>query len=132
MQTHTLRNKSKTTPIVRLTASFMTKMLAARPDSVSLVLARFIKNYATLTGKRPTLDYEQNMLLLNRADADENGQWSSPYAGLPLVLNRVHQCFIEGFLGAPPARQTMEEDLMIAERFFDLLDTQLKPSCKSA
>lgn len=108
----------------------MAKMLTARPESVSLVLARFIKHYAALTGKRPALDYEQNKLLLARAGADERGQWVSPYSDMPVVLSKVHQCFEAGFLVASPASHSLEEDLVIAETFFELLDAQLKPARK--
>lgn len=125
MQTHTVRNKSKPTPIVTLTEPFLAQMLAARPESVSLVLARFLASYAALTGRRPVIQHDQHLALLAKAGADDAGVWVSRYAGLPPSLSQVRQFFADGFMAAPAASCGLDQELEVVEAFFSLLDSQM-------
>ena len=122
MRTHTIRNKSKHTPILSLAPDFMAKMLSARIDSAALVIAHFIKNYEAITGKRPALEHGQHHALLTKAGAGENEQWVSTYRNLPAEQAKILEYFMHGFLAAPISTKSMEEDLLIAELFFDILD----------
>lgn len=122
MTEFTLRNK-KTTPIMTLTVSMFERMRKARPESVSLVLAKRIRDYKALTGKTLSLDYEQERCLLAQAGANERGVWTSKYAQLPLPLSQVKSIFADGFMLRTLGN--MSDDLAAAEAFYGLLDMQL-------
>lgn len=123
MKEFTLRNKAKN-PIMTLTPAMMDKMLMSRPESVSLVLAKRIKDYKSLTDKNLSLDYEQQQILLQHAGADEKGTWTSKYSSLPYPLSQVKPVFADGFM-LRSLSGDMVEDLALAESFYALLDTQL-------
>jgi len=127
----TIRNKT-TYPIVLLTPGMLAKMLAARPESVSLVLAKLIQDYKQITGKKLSLDCGQQQILLANAGADARGTWISRYAQLPYPLSQVKPIFADGFL-LRPSSEGLSEDLALAESFYALLDTQLTLSaaCES-
>lgn len=121
MSTHTIRNKAKPTPIVTLTPKFMAQVLAARPESANLVLGWFFESYRRLTGKKPTLDYDQKKVLSERAGADAREYWVSRYVSLTAELYRVRECFVMGFM-QPTSADNMQEALVTAELFYDGLD----------
>lgn len=123
MQEFTIRNKT-TQPIVSLTPGMLAKMLAARPESVSLVLAKLIKDYNRITGKKLALDCDQQQILLARAGADASGAWISRYAQLPYPLSHVKSIFADGFL-LRSSSEGLSDDLAVAESFYAQLDTQL-------
>jgi hypothetical protein len=120
-----LRNKA-TRPIMTLTAPMLAKMLSARPESVSLVLAKKRQDYKTLTGKALSLDYDQELKLLAHAGADARGTWTSRYNELPHPLNMLRPVFSDGFMQRSMSG-SMIEDLALAETFFALLDLRLPP-----
>ncbi|CAB5514571.1 hypothetical protein LMG26857_03630 [Achromobacter anxifer] len=119
----TVRSKS-TQPIMSLTPAMLAKMLAARPESVSLVLAKKIQDYKQLTGKALSLDYGQQQVLLAHAGAGASGMWTNRYTLLPYPLSMVTPIFADGFLRRS-LTESMDEDLALVESFHALLDTQL-------
>jgi hypothetical protein len=76
----TLRNKTKQ-PIMTLTKPMLAKLLTAHPESVSMVLAKQVKEYRALTGKTLMLDHEQDLILRAHAGADERGTTCRPSRG---------------------------------------------------
>lgn len=131
MSEFTIRNKAKT-PILTLRPAVLQALLAARPESSSLALAKYCQDYKRVTGKVIHIDHEQNTELLKRFGADETGMWTGAYSKLPAPWFMVERCFVDGFL----ARQTSKgllEDLGLAEAFFDMLDAHLErlPGSKS-
>jgi hypothetical protein len=129
MKEFTIRNKT-THPILSLTPGMLTKMLAARPESVSLVLAKRIQDYKQITGKKLSLDYDQQQILLAHAGADARGTWTSRYAQLPHPLSQVGPVFADGFL-LRSISGALSEDLALAESFYALLDTQINTTTAS-
>lgn len=123
MREFTLRNKANR-PIMTLTPPMLVKMLAARPESVSLVLAKMIKDYKQLTGKALLLDYDQQQTLLAKAGADARGIWTSKYSQLPFPLSQVKPIFADGFM-LRSLGGSLSDDLELVESFYALLDTQL-------
>jgi len=123
MKEFSVRNKS-TRPIMTLTPAMLAKMLQARPESVSLVLAKKRRDYKEITGKALTLDYAQEQALLAHAGADSRGTWTSRYSQLPYPLSQVKPLFADGFL-IRPMSGSMVEDLALAESFHALLDLHL-------
>jgi hypothetical protein len=123
MQEFTIRNKS-TRPIMTLTPKVFAAICAARPESVSLVLAKKVKDYKDLTGKALSLDYEQQRVLLERAGADARGTWASQYSQLPYPLSQVRPVFADGFM-LRILSGSLAEDLALAEAFYALLDAPL-------
>jgi hypothetical protein len=126
----TIRNKA-TRPIMTLTPAMLTKMLAARPESVSLVLAKKRRDYKQLTGKDLSVDYDQQQALLARAGADARGVRTSPYSQLPFPLSQVRPVFADGFM-IRSISGGIAEDLALAESFYALLDTQLQAAASGA
>lgn len=122
MNEFTLRNKTKQ-PIMTLTKPMLAKMLASRPESVSMALAKHVKEYKALTGKTLMLDHAQDLLLREHAGADERGWWTSKYAELPYPLNHVKPVFSDGFMQRHSG--SMQDDLALAEVFHDMLDLQM-------
>ena len=120
MSEFTIRNKS-TRPIVTLRPQFLALMLEARPDSASLVLAKYCKDYKKLTGKEIHLDHDQNLQFLARFGADENGMWTGGYANLPNPWYAVERAFVDGFL-ARGLSPHLQQELEIAEAFYGMLD----------
>jgi len=125
MREFTLRNKS-TNPILTLTPGMLEKMLGARPESVSLVLAKRIHDYKQVTGKTMSLDHEQNQILLAHAGADARGVWTSRYSQLPFPSSQMRMIFSDGFMLRPNS-EGLASDLALAESFFALLDARLAP-----
>ena len=123
MREHTIRNKAAN-PIVTLTPQMLEKMLAARPESVSLTLAKFVKDYKQITGKRISVDHVQQQILSKHAGADERGSWSSRYSELPYPQCHLQPIFADGFLSRTSSKG-FSEDLVMAEAFFALLDSAL-------
>ena len=123
MREYTIRNKS-TNPIVTLTSAVMQKAMLARAESVSLALAKLASDYKQLTGKRITLDHEQDMALREKAGANAGGWWKSRYSELPYPLSHIQPTFTDGFLNRTNAGSVLE-DLALAEAFFGLLDLRL-------
>lgn len=119
MKTHTIRNR-RNNPIVTLSPEFMQKMLAAYPEAVSLVLAKFRKDYAGLTGQKVSLDHEQYVIFMQQWSADDNGQWISKFSSLPPLAFHAKNIFIHGFMRQEPMR--LDEGLEIANKFFLMLD----------
>jgi hypothetical protein len=119
----TIRNKT-TRPIMTLTPRMLAKMLAGRPESVSLVLAKRMRDYKGITGKALSLDYDQQQALLAHAGADARGMWTSRYSHLPYPLSQVAPIFADGFLLRPNS-EGLSEDLALAESFHALLDARL-------
>ncbi len=120
MVEHTIRNKT-TNPIVTLRPKTLQAMLAARPESSSLTLARFTALYRSLTNKSITLDYDQQQLLLERYDADSQGMWVSRFSKLPYDLLKVVGLFKDGFF-RDPNMEGFLHDLTVAEVFYDMLE----------
>jgi hypothetical protein len=108
----------------------LAKMLAARPESARLVLNKYMRDYHTLTGKTPRLDYDQEQELQNRAGANAQGVWTSSYSQLPLPWYQVQSVFCDGFR-ARTTSESLSKDLELAEAFYSLLDKE-KPSDKKA
>ncbi len=98
MKTHSIRNKSKPTPILTLAAPLMGRMLGCYPEAVSLTLAWFCKRYKELTGKVIVLDHEQELMLLKHAGADPRGMWTSRFSTLGPVPFRIERAFADGML----------------------------------
>lgn len=122
-----IRNKS-TGPIATLRPKVLAAFLAARPESVALVLDKHSRDYRDLTGKAISLDYEQRRQLLARAGADSKGIWTSVYsgstAGISKELYQVICLFSQGFLYRT-ASESLLGDLTTAEAFYGLLDPHL-------
>lgn len=116
-QSFTIRNKS-TRPIMTIGPKLLAQMLEARPDSVSLALAKHAKDYQQLTGKPISVTYEQEAILLKHYQADENGSWKSKYTMHPLF--NVIYAFRLGFMARDLG--SIENDIILAEQFFDLID----------
>lgn len=125
MQTHTIRNKNKPTPIVTFTPDFFKQLMQARPDSASLVLHNLKKSYQSFTGKTLAIDHTQMLALLERAGANSLGIWQSSYSNLPPSLFMVKTTFIEGF--SYWEREPLDQQLSVAEAFYALLDNALIP-----
>jgi hypothetical protein len=123
MPEFTIRNKS-TRPILTLKAPVLQALLAARPESSSLVLAKHRQDYKRLTGKDIELDHDQQLELLGRYGADAAGNWTSAYAHLESPWYSVERTFVAGFLARSTSRG-FGEDLELAEAFYDLLDCKL-------
>jgi len=126
----TVRNKTKQ-PIMTLTPAMLAKMLAARPESVSLVLAKHVKDYKEATGKHLVLDHEQDLTLREHAGANASGMWTSRYVDLPYPMSQVKPLFSDGFM-MRSFSSSMSEDLVLAEAFHTLLDTQLTNAALTA
>lgn len=124
MSEYTVRNKAKN-PIVTLRPAVMEAMLAARPESSSLVLSKYCKDYKNLTGKVVHIDYEQNQALLERYGADSSGGWKSEFLNIPAPWFRIERCFVDGFL-AQSLSASLLDGLAVAEAFFDMLERELK------
>jgi len=107
-----------------LTPAMLAKMLAARPESVSLVLAKKRHDYKQLTGKTLSIDHEQELALLAHAGADARGTWLNRYSHLPYPLTMVKPIFADGFM-LRSMSGSMEEDLTLVESFHALLDAHL-------
>ena len=120
MVEHTIRNKA-TNPIVTLRPKTLEAMLAARPESSSLALARFTALYKSLTNKSISLDYDQQQLFLQRYGADSQGAWVSRFSRLPYELLKVMGLFKDGFFRDPNMGGFLQ-DLAVAELFFDMLE----------
>jgi hypothetical protein len=123
MKEFTIRNKT-TRPIMTLTPKMLADMLVARPESVSLVLAKTIHDYKKITGKSLLVNSEQQQVLLGHAGADAGGTWTNRYVQLPYPLCHVKPIFADGFL-LREISGSMSEDLALVESFHALLDTQL-------
>lgn len=124
MPEFTIRNKS-THPILTLRPPILAAMLAARPDSSSLVLSKYCRDYKRLTGKEIHIDHEQHLAFLKRYGADTKGTWASPYStGLGLPWFEVQRVFKDGFLARTISRGFLA-DLAVAEAFYSLLDARL-------
>lgn len=123
MREFTVRNKAKN-PIITFTPATLALLLAARPESVSLVLAKLVQDYKTLTGKTLTVDHEQNLQLLAHAGADDKGVWKSRYSGLCGSAAFIRPFFTDGFMRRTVSGE-LAEDLAIAETFHAMLDTLL-------
>lgn len=108
-------------PIYTIKPAVMKAFLAARPESWSLVLAKYKKDYKILTGKTISLDHEQTGQLMAAAGADERGMWTSKYSKLPAEKYLVMRAFQDGFLMGKTSEGLLK-DLAIAETFFSLLD----------
>lgn len=119
MKTHTVRNK-RNNPIVTLTSGFMHEMLDAYPEAVSLVLAKFRKDYSGLTGKQVSLDHAQHSLFMQMWGADDNGRWVSKFSSLPPFAFHAKEIFTSGFMMQENMR--MDDGLEIANKFFLMLD----------
>jgi hypothetical protein len=79
MSQFTLRNKKGPVVIATYSKAVMTAFLNARPDSVSLVLAKHARAYKSLTGKTLSVDHEQESLLMQHCG-------STPFArGAPAL-----------------------------------------------
>ena len=115
----TLRNKSRE-PIVTFKPKVMTALLAARPESSSLTLAKLKRDYQALSGKVLRIDHVQQAQLLTRYGASSLGQWTSEFLALPATLYYVKQFFTDGFLSRTMSTGVLT-DLAIAEAFFEML-----------
>lgn len=114
MKTHSVRNKSSAKPIISLSPKFFEQALAAYPEAVALTLARFKRQYESLTGKAISLDYRQTQALLVHAGANASGQWHSRFSELPHTAYRIVTLFEKGFLTSngfefPEALATAQE-----------------------
>lgn len=130
MQEFTLRNKT-TNPILKLTPAMLKKVLAARPESCQLMLAKYRRDYKSLTGKTVGVDHDQHMILLQRVNADSNGMWPSRYFQLPNPYYHVMTIFQDGFLNRATS-ESLSKDLELAEAFYAMLDEHLPAESATA
>lgn len=115
MRTHTIRNKSKPTPIVTFTKPFLAKLLASHPLATRLTLARMLKLLRTYSGKQHAIDHEQRQQLE-----------AMTYKLIEGDLWYIDSIFKEGFMNQPLTE--IEDDLTIANNFYNMLDNrQNKP-----
>lgn len=115
MKTHTIRNKSKTTPIVTFSKPFLKKLLESHPLATRLTLARMLKLLRTYSGKQHAIDYEQHQQLE-----------AIPYKLIEGDLWFVESVFKEGFMNQ--SLTELDYDLTVANNFYKLLDNhQNKP-----
>ena len=119
MQTHTIRNKSSTTPILSLTPSFLKTAKNCHTESVCLMLAWFQQEYKAATGKKISLDYEQKAILLEKTGMTENGQWHSEFSTLPPAAFKMKVIFEQGLVHK--GSDTLDNILEIAETFYKML-----------
>lgn len=119
MQTHTIRNKGKPTPIFTLTPAFFARVQECYPEAVTLALGSMVKQYQTLTGKKIVLDHEQQLALMKMCGADASGTWVSRYSRLKGRPFRLLRTFESGFLSESLA---LDEALELAQEFFVLLE----------
>lgn len=126
--THTIRNKAKDTPILTLSPAFLQKALAAHPEAFNLMLAWFQKEYKSLTGKTPVLDYEQRRALLDKVGADQSGHWTSQFTKLDAQSFKLLHIFQSGMLSYPGL--SVDEVLNMANQFYEM-STKLLP-CNAA
>ena len=121
--THTIRNKAKFTPILSFTQAFLSMVLQAKPESVSLMLSHFKKEYKALTGKAIALDHEQRMLIHAHFGFSDDGVWYSKYSKMDPVLYHVERAFKDGML---QSSASMDEFLARSEAFYSMLDLALE------
>lgn len=120
MLAYTLSQKSSASPLATLSAACMKQLLAARPESISLVLHRWKSEFKRTLGKTPRLHHEQTQKLAEHAGAINGGAWTSKYSALPLDLYRIQDCFTTGFIADMSIPD--KSALLVAERFYDMLD----------
>ena len=124
MKTHTIRNKSTTTPIVTLSPEFLEVLLKARPESASYTLGHFKKSYLALTGNSVVVDHDQQQQLLQRFGADEQGMWKSQYSDQGYSIYAITQAFQDGLLKRSFV-VGMDEVLQLCEDFYAMVDLML-------
>lgn len=122
VSTHTLRNKSSRTPIFTLTPKFFEKVLKADPEASSLTLYWFTQTYRGLTGKTPSLDYRQELLLMERFGAKEDGSWIPK--PLPLDLYLIDLSFKDGLLNNRSGRD-FDQVLEVTSLFYRMIYREL-------
>lgn len=130
MQTHTIRNKDKPTPILTLKPAFFAKVLASRPESASLMLTKLKQDIKALVGKTPSLDYDQQQQLLAVTGATGTGRWVSKFSQYPPHLSRLAELFSSGLLSAPT--MGAEEVLQAAEDFYAMLERYFETNTASS
>ncbi len=126
MKTHTLRNKSSLTPILKFTPSFFKRMVSCYPEAICLTLHWFKMAYKRETGKSVHLDYEQSQAINALAGADERGVWHSKFSTLPPPAYQLQSVFTKGIEATPGG--DLESVLALAQEFFSVLDKAYFPS----
>ncbi len=124
MKEFTIKQK-KTQPILTLAPKVLDAFLKARPESISLVLARTLQSYKLLTNKTLMLQHDQQEQLLARVGADASGMWTSKYSKVRSTLFYVKNAFTEGFMRRSIGGELLE-DLAIVEAFYEMLDAQME------
>lgn len=120
MQEFSIRNK-RTTPIVTLKKNVLQALLLARPESSSLVLAKYFQDYRRLTGKPIHLDHQQEQQFLQRYGARSDKSWDSSFSNISLPWAAVRSNFVAGFMGRPSTPGLLQ-DLEVAEAFYQILE----------
>lgn len=120
MKEYSIRNKAKQ-PIITFTSAVLDRFLHANPDAVGLTLSKLVEDYASLTGKRPVVDYDQRVLLERHYGVNEAGTWKSAYSELEPHLFVVKRTFEMGFMTRTLSDGVLA-DLALAEAFYALLD----------
>lgn len=127
MAEYTVRNKSSSTPIVTFGKKLFERMIAARPDSVNLAIAKHCLSYKQLTGKSLHVDHVQNEQLLKHFGANASGTWSSAYTNLLTGdAYRVVKAFEQGVMADSISNSPLEEVIVRAELFYDMVDAWLQ------
>ena len=126
----TLRNKKGPAVIVTYSQAVMAVFLAARPDSVSLAIAKHAQDYKTLTGKVLRVDHEQDVQLMRHFGSTDGTSWISPYSSLPREDFHVVRMFTDGYLKASVSADILG-NLKIAERFFEMVDRSQASAAKA-
>lgn len=122
MADYTLRNKASNTPIISFSKKLLADMLKARPESVTLAIAKHCANYKNVTGKDLRVDHEQEAALMHARGAAPGGSWSSKYTTLGGDVYGVVTSFEIGVMQRTLGNSDIVDVLRQAELFFDMLD----------
>ena len=120
MNTHTLRwNKSKTKRIIALTKPYLELLKHSRQESVSLIIAKLLKDLKDLTGNKHSIDNDC-MVELEKVF----GSGMQPIAEKDYKQHMIIEWFKSGYLNSTLGE--MEKDVQILDCFFDTFLKKVK------
>lgn len=123
---NTIRNKSSDHPIITFDKALFKAFLEARPESVTLAIAKHCADYKGLTGKSLHIDHVQEQALLQVRGANEEGVWASKYTALKGDLYFLAKAFEDGIMNQSKIHCDIADVLRRAEMFYDMLDLYLE------
>lgn len=124
-----MRNKRKSQPIVTLTPAFLKKLTSQSDWVIRVVVGTLLDDVGRILGTRPTLDFEQEFLLLERIKNQTTPKLESAEALLSTLAagvaasslqhHELRAIFLEGLKHS--ASRDIETALDLATQFDSML-----------